>query len=208
MAQYYVELNARGQAMPYLKNADRLERIAEDVVSRRTLLRRLLGGLSGIVLLQPWRQAARAAQERRLRFLHTHTGERLSIVYFGDGEYRPAALEEVDRFLRDFRTGDVHRIDPKLLDLLHAIQDATASQGTYEVISAYRSPTTNDMLRRRGRGVAKKSLHMQGAAIDVRLTDLETARLRDAALGLKRGGVGYYPKSDFVHVDTGRVRRW
>ncbi|UCE04236.1 MAG: DUF882 domain-containing protein [Candidatus Latescibacterota bacterium] len=194
--------------MSHLNNADRDERIEEQAVSRRTMLRRLLAGMSGIVLLQPWRHVARAAQERRLRFFHTHTGEWLSIVYFAEGEYRAGALEEVDRFLRDFRTGDVHRIDPKLLDVLHAIQEATESQGTFEVISAYRSPTTNDMLRRRSGGVAKKSLHMQGAAIDVRLTDVETSLLRDAALKLKRGGVGYYPQSDFVHVDTGRVRRW
>jgi uncharacterized protein YcbK (DUF882 family) len=175
-------------------------------VSRRAVLYRLVGGLS--LLLPAWRQVASASEERRLRFSHTHTGERLSVVYRAGGRYVPEALEQLDHFLRDFRTANVHRIDPELLDVLYGIQVATESRGTYEVISAYRSPVTNEELRRKSGGVAKNSMHMKGKAIDVRLTDVATTRLRDAALKLQRGGVGYYPKSDFVHVDTGRVRRW
>ena len=176
--------------------------------SRRTLLRRLARGVCGAFLLLSWRRLAAATGERSLSFHHTHTGERLSVTYFADGEYLPRALHEVNVLLRDFRTDDVHAIDQKLLDILYEIKLATASSGTFEVISAYRSPATNEMLREKGHGVAKRSMHVQGKAIDVRLTDVPTADLCDAALGLARGGVGYYPESDFVHVDTGRVRRW
>jgi uncharacterized protein YcbK (DUF882 family) len=168
--------------------------------SRRTLLRRLAGGLPGALFLSRWSRLAAVAGKRELSFHHTHTGERLSIVYYADGDYLAKALDEV--------TGDVHPMDPELLDVLYDLRLATGSSGIYEVISAYRSPRTNEMLRRKGRDVAKKSMHVQGRAIDVRLTDLATVDLRDGALRLARGGVGYYRKSDFVHVDTGRVRRW
>jgi len=143
-----------------------------------------------------------------LNFFHTHTSERLDIVYKRDGEYIPEALTEINEFLRDFRNGEVAVIDPQLLDLIADIRDELGSDGTYEVVSAYRSSETNAMLRRRSGGVARNSQHLLGRAIDVRLSDVETARLRNAALAMQRGGVGYYAKSNFVHIDTGRVRRW
>ena len=145
---------------------------------------------------------------RTLNFVHTHTGERLAIEFFSRGTYLPDALATVNHFLRDFRTGDVHDIDPRLLDLLHSIGGATESRRPFEVISGYRSPATNDMLRHRSEGVAAGSLHLKGQAIDIRLGDVPLDRLRRSALALRAGGVGYYPSSNFVHVDTGRVRFW
>jgi uncharacterized protein YcbK (DUF882 family) len=145
---------------------------------------------------------------RTLRFAHTHTGERLAIEYFSGGTYIPDAMISVKRFLRDFRTGDVHDIDPGLLDLLHRLATLTDTAKPFQVISGYRSPATNEMLRHRSEGVAAGSLHLKGQAIDIRLADIPLAKLRRAALDIHRGGVGYYPASDFVHVDTGRVRMW
>ncbi len=146
--------------------------------------------------------------DRALKFFHTHTGERLEIVYKRDGQYVPEALREINEFLGDFRSGDVAEIDPELLDLIADIRDALGSDGTYEVISAYRSPKTNEMLRERSGGVARNSQHLLGKAIDVRLHGVDLTRLRDTAIEMQGGGVGYYARSNFVHIDTGRVRRW
>ena len=146
--------------------------------------------------------------QRELSFYHTHTGKSLSVVYYKDGVYLPAALQNIDDFLKDFRNGERHDIDPALLDVLYDIKVKTGSHGPFEVISAYRSPETNQMLRTTTVGVAQHSMHMEGQAIDVRLPDVRLAKLRDVALHLQRGGVGFYPQSEFVHVDTGRVRRW
>lgn len=146
--------------------------------------------------------------ERHLSFYHTHTGEELSVTYFANGDYDSDALAELNHFLRDFRTRDVIEMDPAVLDILFDIQKSSGSTGTYQIISAYRSPATNEMLRNSSSGVAKNSQHLLGKAIDVRLTDLDTAKLRDVAISLRRGGVGYYKDSDFVHVDTGGVRQW
>jgi uncharacterized protein YcbK (DUF882 family) len=151
---------------------------------------------------------ARRDEIRSLRFYHTHTGQELDVVYFDNGSYRPDAVRQVNAFLADWRNGKAHRIDPKLLDILWEIQQVTGNSDRYEIISAYRSPETNALLRSRSKGVAKKSQHMEGRAIDVRLRGLDTRVLRDTALSLGKGGVGYYDKSDFVHIDTGRVRRW
>lgn len=145
---------------------------------------------------------------RRLSFFHTHTAEELSVTYYVDGDYVDSAFNELNHFLRDFRTGDEIEMDPGVFDLLFDIQQSSGSTGVFEVISAYRSPATNEMLRSASGGVARNSQHLLGKAIDVRLTDLDSATLRDVALSLKRGGVGYYRESDFVHVDTGRVRTW
>lgn len=151
---------------------------------------------------------ARATDERRLSFYHTHTGKSLDTIYFRDGKYIESALEEINHFLGDFRTGDVAIIDPNLLDLIYDIRVSLQSDGIYEVISAYRSPKTNSILRSRSSGVAKNSQHLLGTAIDVRLEGIPIENLRDAALAMKKGGVGYYSASNFVHIDTGRVRRW
>lgn len=149
-----------------------------------------------------------ATEPRALELVHTHTSERLEVEYFSGGRYLPDALQTVNQFLRDFRTGDVHAIDPALLDVLHQSTTTTETAKAFQVISGYRSPVTNEMLRHRSEGVAAGSLHMKGQAIDIRLPDIPLARLRAAALAVGRGGVGYYPASDFVHVDTGRVRTW
>lgn len=151
---------------------------------------------------------ANTSLPRGLTFVHTHTGERLDVEYFRAGRYLPEGLADVDRLLRDFRTGEVHPIDPALLDLLHQLQRTTGHAREFEVISGYRSPLTNAALRGRSEGVAARSLHMDGRAIDIRVPGLALDALRDAALRARLGGVGYYPASNFVHVDTGRVRRW
>jgi len=174
------------------------------------LQQRILICLFSIGLLATTTQPgnARALDARQLSFYHTHTEEQLDIVYFENGEYVDSALEEINHFLRDFRTGDVTVMDPGLLDLIYDIRETIESDGTYEVISAYRSPKTNEMLRTRGGGVARNSQHLLGTAIDVRLEDIPIEVLRDTALAMRRGGVGFYRKADFVHIDTGRVRRW
>jgi len=152
-----------------------------------------------------------AGSEYRLRFYHTHTNERLDIVYRRGDVYLPEALARLDYYLRDYRTDDVHQYDPRVFDLLHEL---TSSLGRpyaeINVVCGYRTPRTNEFLRSRSvhTGVAQHSLHMQAEAIDIRLPGVPTSRLRDAAVGLHRGGVGYYRGSDFVHVDVGRVRRW
>ncbi|MEO7888979.1 MAG: DUF882 domain-containing protein [Vicinamibacterales bacterium] len=145
---------------------------------------------------------------RGLNFVHTHTAERLQVEYFSGGRYLPDALATVNHFLRDFRTGDIHVIEPALLDLLHQLASTTKAARPFQVISGYRSPVTNAMLRQHSEGVASGSLHMKGQAIDIRLADVPLASLHRAALALRLGGVGYYPSSDFVHVDVGRVRSW
>lgn len=161
----------------------------------------------GIVAAFPAR-ATVIAPRRRLQFLHTHTGETLTADYFNGGAYNENCLTAVDRLLRDFRTGEIHRIDPRLLDILSDLQDLADRHSTFEVISGYRSPVTNAMLHRKSSGVAEHSQHLLGKAIDVRLTGYSTRRLGEHARSLARGGVGFYPSSDFIHVDTGSVRFW
>jgi uncharacterized protein YcbK (DUF882 family) len=153
--------------------------------------------------------AAKAPRERHLRLYNTHTGERVDVVYRRGDTYVAEGVRTLERYLRDHRTGDVHPFDPRLFDVLSDLARAAGKpDGEFQIISGYRSPKTNEMLRGRSTGVAKKSLHMQAQAIDVRLPGIETRKLRDLALGLKRGGVGYYAESDFIHVDVGRVRQW
>lgn len=147
-------------------------------------------------------------ESRSLKFYHTHTHETLEVTYYRDGDYQPASMEELGDFLSDWRNGHQHQIDPGVMDILWEIQQVSGNNNAYEVISAYRSPETNKLLRKNSSGVARKSQHVLGKAIDVRLRGLETEKLRDIALELKLGGVGYYQRSNFVHVDTGRVRRW
>ncbi len=173
--------------------------------ARRRLLRAL--GWAALSLALPFSPAAWAAAPRSLSLYHTHTGERFDGVYFDDGEYLPDALAELGNVLRDFRTGDVCAFDARLFDTLYALNLACGG-GTYEVISAFRSAKTNRMLRQQSRRVAKDSLHVSGRAMDVRLPGRDTRLLRDAALTLRQGGVGYYGSSNFVHLDTGPVRHW
>ncbi|MCI0653455.1 MAG: DUF882 domain-containing protein [Methylococcaceae bacterium] len=177
-------------------------------LSRRSFLCNLAGISAAGLLAAPINAIAGFSAERRLNFLHTHTKEKLDIVYFSGGNYLPDAMSEIRNFLRDHRTDETHPIDPALFDILHTIRRYCPGQGCFQVISGYRSPATNHLLRRKTRGVARKSLHMQGKAIDVRLPDISTRMLRNLAVALQQGGVGYYRKSDFVHIDTGRVRTW
>jgi uncharacterized protein YcbK (DUF882 family) len=176
--------------------------------SRREFITAIAAATPALAVPQ-WASAWSASPDSRaLSFAHTHTGERLAIEYFSGGRYIPSALATIDHLLRDFRSGSEHPIDPGLLDLLHRLTGLTGSRRPFDVISGYRSPATNTMLRRRSEGVAANSLHMVGQAIDIRLADVPLAKLHGAALALRRGGVGYYPASNFVHVDVGRVRTW
>ena len=159
------------------------------------------GTLSGVA-------RAATAPDRRLAFYHLHTHEQLSTVYFADGDYQQAGLAEINHILRDWRTDEVHGMDLGLLDFLHDLHRRMDSSEPFHIISGYRSPKTNANLRSKGKGVAKKSLHMRGMAIDVALPDRDLRALRETALAMKHGGVGFYPKSGFIHVDTGRVRFW
>lgn len=169
--------------------------------------RRLLAALA-LAPLALTSKSASARAERSLTLHHTHTGERLSVTYFAAGEYLPEPLAQLDRLLRDFRTGAATVMDRALFDQLHTLALACGG-GAFEIVSGYRSPATNAMLRAKGGGgVARNSLHLQGRAVDVRLTGCDTARLRRAAAVMGRGGVGWYPRSDFVHLDTGRPRTW
>ncbi len=176
---------------------------------RRRFLRHSLHLAAAAALPAGARAAVQAPGPRALALVHTHTQERIELVYAADERYLPQALTSLNRFLRDHYTGDVGVIDPRLFDLMHRVQLALGSERSFEVISGYRCPATNNRLRAsRGGGVARQSLHMQGCAIDVRLPGVPLADLRDAALSLRAGGVGYYPGSQFVHLDTGRVRSW
>ena len=155
--------------------------------------------------------AAKKAPVRTLSFFNTHTGERLKTTYCCDGKYEPEALKQLNHILRDFRANEVKPIDPALFDLLHELSGTLETDQPFHIISGYRSPNTNTLLRQRGgshTGVASKSLHMVGKAIDIRVPGVKLDHLRGAARSLKSGGVGYYPASNFVHVDIGRVRYW
>lgn len=177
---------------------------------RRGFLRNTARIMVGGVFL-PFTNRAFASQPnaRQLAFQHTHTGERLSVVYAVDDRYLPDALTALNHFLRDHYSGQVGNIDPRLFDLLHRLQRELGCCEPFHVISGYRSPATNMMLKvSRGGGVARHSLHIEGKAIDIRLPGVPLADIRDAAMRLKLGGVGYYPREQFVHVDTGRVRYW
>jgi len=146
--------------------------------------------------------------ERVLRLQNLHTGESLKATYWAEGRYIAEELAALNRVLRDHRSNETYSMDQRLFDMLYVLQQQVSSNGSYHVISGYRSPKTNAMLNSNSSGVAKRSLHMQGRAIDIRLPGVELKHLRQAALDLKSGGVGYYPKSGFIHVDTGRTRFW
>ena len=150
-----------------------------------------------------------SALERHLRLYHTHTGERIDLVYRRGDTFLPEAETQLDYFLRDHRTGEVKHYDPHLFDILSELTALLGHPGAeIDIICGYRSSWSNEFLRSRSSGVAKNSLHMQAHAIDIRIPGVSTTALRDAALALHKGGVGYYPRSGFVHVDTGRVRTW
>ena len=177
-------------------------------IERRALLR-----LAAAAAIAPWARLAAAdggpeTEPRGLAFRNLHTGESVDVVYRADGQLDYGALREIDWVLRDFRTGEARRVDHRLLDLLWRLRAALDTTEPYEVISGYRSPKTNAMLHARSDGVASNSQHMQGKAVDVRLEGVDLRNLRRAALDVSAGGVGYYPVSNFVHVDVARVRQW
>jgi uncharacterized protein YcbK (DUF882 family) len=179
-------------------------------VNRRTFL--AAGLATAIACFSPHKAIASVLRasppEKALAFYNTHTGETLKTVYWNQGEYVPQSLAEINYILRDHRTGDVRDIEPALLDLLCALHQKLGSAAPFSIISGYRSPETNAHLSNMGKGVVKNSMHLLGKAIDIRLPGHELKRLQRAAIDLQRGGVGFYPSSDFVHVDVGRVRYW
>ncbi|GAB6144103.1 DUF882 domain-containing protein [Desulfocicer niacini] len=175
--------------------------------TRRQFLKASAGAAAGLFLGSPLVSLASTGGRRTMTFFHTHTGEYLDIRHT-PGIRSASNQRKINDFLRDFRTNTIHPIDPGLLDIIAAVQNRGNSRGIIEVVSGYRSPKTNRNLRKKSWGVAKKSLHMEGRAIDIRIQDFSTRHLRDVAVHLGAGGVGYYPKSDFVHLDTGDCRSW
>jgi uncharacterized protein YcbK (DUF882 family) len=185
--------------------------------TRRQLMKTLVGGTAGLTVarLAGSQDAAVIAaeeaplEERNLELFNTHTLEKAHVIFKRGAKYDDAALATLKKLLRDHRNGQMIDMDPRLYDQLFELARAANLQPHYEIISGYRSPESNDkMSARPGSGVAKKSLHMQGRAIDVRLKNCSCAKLRDLALAAKQGGVGYYERSDFVHIDTGTFRTW
>ncbi len=178
-------------------------------ISRRKFLK-VSGGLVAAAAVSPaWaKQHQKIEPERCLEFYHLHTGERVRSTYWSEGEYISDELSNINHLLRDHRTDDQIDIDRSLLDLLYDIRSTTGCNAPLHVISGYRSPATNAKLRNSSSGVAKKSLHMQGKAIDIRLPGISLDQLHKQALSLRAGGVGYYRRSDFIHLDVGRVRNW
>jgi uncharacterized protein YcbK (DUF882 family) len=168
----------------------------------------MLAGMSAVALWPRASHAAPGAAAKRIALLNLHTDERLEIEYFRDDAYVADALASIAHVLRDFRTGEQHAIDPKLMDYLVEVALRVGVPPEFSVICGYRSRETNQRLHARSQGVAKNSLHMEGRAIDVRLPKIDCAALAASALDLARGGVGYYRTSDFVHLDTGRYRTW
>ena len=146
--------------------------------------------------------------KKNLSFFNTHTGESLEVCYCRNGSYPAPALNQIRHLLRDHRTGDTRAIDPRVLDILYRLSRRLHTAGPFHIVSGYRSPATNAALHRKSLKVASRSFHMRGMAIDFRLPDRRTSTVRTAALAIQAGGVGYYPESDFVHVDCGPVRSW
>jgi uncharacterized protein YcbK (DUF882 family) len=165
-------------------------------------------GLIGARLAMAQGEAVSESRERVLEVFNTHTRETVRVAYARGGEYDAEALVKLRHVLRDHRNGASHDIEPALFDQLHDLAQAAGVAASYDIISGYRSPESNAKMAAASTGVAKQSLHMQGRAIDVRLRGYSTAALRDLALAAKKGGVGYYQRSDFVHLDTGRFRTW
>ena len=178
--------------------------------TRRLFLRRSASLLlAGASLPLASRAQANLPATRDLALDHTHTGESIALIYAVDNTYLPEALNSLNHFLRDHYSGSIGNIDPQLFELLFRIRQTLGARQAFQVISGYRCPATNLALQNsRGGGVASRSLHLEGKAIDVRLPGIALIDLRDAALSLGGGGVGFYPREQFVHIDTGRVRQW
>jgi uncharacterized protein YcbK (DUF882 family) len=176
-------------------------------LDRRRFLCWGIAAAAAAVPMPAWATVLGTAK-RRLSFVNLHTDEKLTALYWANGAYQPSAVKDINYLLRDFRTGEVRAIDLRLLDLLYTLQHRVKSGSPFQVISGYRSPKTNAKLAALSDGVARRSYHMKGMAIDVALTDRTLPALREAAMSLRAGGVGFYPKPGFVHVDVGPVRTW
>jgi uncharacterized protein YcbK (DUF882 family) len=176
-------------------------------MNRREFLR-IGAGATATLIVRAGFAKPNAPLERSLGFYNTHTDEVLKTVYWVEGKYQPDGLREINRILRDHRTGEVHSMDERLLDLLYLLQTKTGRKDKFHIISGYRSPASNAKMHARSAGVAKRSYHMQGKAVDIRLPGYDLKKLHQAALALKAGGVGCYPSSNFIHVDVGPVRSW
>ena len=188
-----------------------VEALRQSGLNRRRFIK--IGLLSAIAAsLSPVKVVEAIAQSlpptRRLSFFNTHTAEALEICYCRNGSYSTNALSKINHILRDHRTGNIRAIKPRLLDILHTLANRLDPPGPYHIISGYRSPATNAVLRKKTTGVARRSFHTLGMAIDIRIPGFRTKGLLAEALELKAGGVGYYPESDFIHLDCGPVRHW
>jgi uncharacterized protein YcbK (DUF882 family) len=189
--------------------ADRVSPSPGAWLSRRAFLR--WSAFAGASILGPGRARAMIASgppERELAFYNTHTGESLRAVYWARGAYLPDALRALSHILRDHRSGEARAMDVRLLDLLHTMAAQLETRDPFHIVSGYRSPATNAMLREHSTGVARQSMHMEGKAADIRVPGHNVLGIRRLAATLHQGGVGCYPASDFVHVDVGRVRYW
>lgn len=176
--------------------------------SRRRFLQLGLMGAACLMARPALAFSLRSSKMKEIAFYNLHTDEKLRVTFWKNGDFDSSALNKINYILRDFRTGDVYPIAPNLIELLHDLQYQLRTDAPFQLISGYRSPKTNAKLASASNGVAKKSLHTQGLAADIRMEKISLRRLQTAALLMRRGGVGFYPKSDFVHVDVGRVRRW
>ncbi|KIH76698.1 hypothetical protein GFER_09440 [Geoalkalibacter ferrihydriticus DSM 17813] len=179
-------------------------------LNRRTFIKGHLAALAVLALPAPALALARpTARERALSFYNIHTGEKLkNAIYWADGGYVEETLDDISFLLRDFRRNEVGTIDPELLDQVFSLRRAVGAKNPVHIISGYRSPATNEMLAQQSGGVARRSFHMDGRAVDLRIPGCDLQTVRRAAIGMQRGGVGFYPRSDFVHIDTGPVRSW
>jgi len=192
--------------MAWLRDIIRQE---QDIAcSRREFLRIGSGFAASLLLPASGLATAASHRERSLNFYNTHTDERLKTCYWAEGDYLPEGLQEINTILRDHRTGDTKTIDTRVLDILYTLSRRLDTPGPFHIISGYRSPATNAALHRKSPGVATHSFHTQGMAIDFRVPGCRTNTVHTAAVNLRAGGVGYYPESDFIHVDCGPVRYW
>ncbi|MEQ1558899.1 MAG: DUF882 domain-containing protein [Methyloglobulus sp.] len=179
-------------------------------LSRRRFLKGLACGSLLAVGTPNIAQAARLkfSPSKTLSLEHHHTGDKLNLTYYENGNYVTGALKEISYFLRDYHNDQVHSFDPALLDQLHDVKLLLGVNKPFHIMSGYRSPDTNADLRKHTRGVAKHSLHMEARAVDIRIEGVNVKTIRNAAMRLNRGGVGYYPNANFVHLDTGELRTW
>ena len=207
VALFGLNLNRTEETMALQRPISKLSLDSAHLNRRRLLGLGVAAAATGLAPVRSWASLSQAS-DRSLQFFNTHTNETLKATYWRNGTVDRGALHDINFVLRDFRTNTVFPIDVKLLDLLAELHQRTGTRQPFEVISGYRSPQTNAMLHAESNGVAAHSLHMEGKAIDIRLADVELTKLHDVAVAMKLGGVGIYPRSDFVHVDTGRVRYW